>query len=128
MDRMSVNSPSVATGGSMYSQAVKAGQVLYISGQVAYDINGQLVGKGDITAQTTQVFDNMKALLQAAGMTFENIVKINIYLTDLENRPAFHTVRSKYFRSNVLPASTLVVVKSLAHPDLLVEVEATAVA
>ncbi len=128
MDKTSVNSPSVATGGSMYSQAVKAGQVLYLSGQVAYDVKGQLVGKGDITAQTTQVFENMGALLRAAGMTFENVVKINIYLTDLGNRPAFHTVREKYFGSDVLPASTLVVVKSLAHPDLLVEVEATAVA
>lgn len=128
MDRTAVNSPSVATGGSMYSQAVRAGQAVYISGQVAYDIDGKLVGKGDIVAQTEQVFANMEALLKAAQMTFDNVVKINIYLTDLGNRPAFHSVRSKYFHSDVLPASTLVIVKSLAHPDLMVEVEATAIA
>ena len=127
VERKSVNSQAVASGGTMYSQAVKAGDTLYISGQVAFNVNDEIVGKGDITAQTKQVFENMKALLAAASMTFDNVVKINVYLTDLANRPAFHKVREQYFKSNPLPTSTLVVVRSLAHPDLLVEVEAIAV-
>jgi reactive intermediate/imine deaminase len=127
MDRKSIASPKVASGGTMYSQAVKAGDMLFISGQVAYDVEDRIVGRGDITAQTKQVFENMKALLSAARMTFENVVKINVYLTDLGDRPAFHKVREHYFKSGSLPTSTLVIVKSLAHPDLLVEVEAVAV-
>jgi 2-iminobutanoate/2-iminopropanoate deaminase len=127
MEKESITSPKVASGGSMYSQAVRVANTLYISGQVAFDAKNELVGRGDIGAQTTQVFENMKALLTSAAMTFENVVKINVYLTDLGNRPSFHKVRELYFRSEPLPTSTLVVVKSLAHPDLLVEVEAIAV-
>ncbi|MDA4125428.1 MAG: RidA family protein [Thaumarchaeota archaeon] len=127
MDKLLIDSPEVASGGSMYSQAVKAGNVLYVSGQVAFDQKNALIGKGDIEAQTVQAFENMKALLKAAGMGFDNVVKITVYLTDLANRPSFHRVRERYFDSDKLPSSTLVVVKSLAHPDLLVEIEAVAV-
>ena len=127
MDKELVASPKVAGGGTMYSPAVKVGNTLYISGQIAYDRNDQIVGKGDMAAQTTQVFENMKALLEAAGMSFKDVVKITAYLTDLANRPAFHKVRERYFTSKPLPASTLVLVKGLINPDLLVEVEAVAV-
>ena len=127
MSKKSINSPKVAGGGTMYSSAVKVGDALYISGQIAYDKNDQIVGKGDMAAQTTQVFENMKALLESAGMSFDNVVKITAYLTDLANRPAFHKVRERYFTSSPLPASTLVIVKGLIDPDLLVEVEAVAV-
>jgi reactive intermediate/imine deaminase len=127
MDRKSISSPRVAGGGTMYSPAVKVGNALYISGQVAYDAKDAIVGKGDIEAQTRQVFDNMGALLESAGMTFDDVVKINVYLTELANRPGFHKVRQRYFKSDKLPARTLVIVKGLIDPDLLVEVEAVAV-
>jgi 2-iminobutanoate/2-iminopropanoate deaminase len=127
MDRKSINSSKVARGGTMYNQAVKVGNTLYISGQVAYDLEDRVVGKGDIEAQTRQVFENMKALLESAGMSFDDVMKINVYLTELGNRPGFHKVRQEYFQSDRLPASTLVIVKGLISPDLLVEVEAVAV-
>jgi reactive intermediate/imine deaminase len=113
-----------ATGG-LYSQAVKANRLLFISGQVALDKEGNLVGKGDITLQTQQVMENLKATLEAAGCTFNDVTRISIFLVNLEDRPKFHEVRKRYFKDS-LPASTLLVVKSLANKDYLVEVEAIA--
>ena len=111
----------------MYSPAVRAGNTVYISGQVSFDREDRIVGKGDIEAQTRQVFENMKAVLEAAGGSMDDVVRINVYLTDLANRPGFHRVREEYFDKDRLPASTLVIVKGLIDPDLLVEVEAVAV-
>lgn len=113
-----------ATGG-LYSQAVKAKGLLFISGQVALDKAGNLVGKGDITFQTQQVMENLKATLEAAGCTFKDVIRISIFLANLDDRPKFHEVRKRYFKQS-LPASTLLVVKSLANKDFLVEVEAVA--
>lgn len=113
-----------ATGG-LYSQAVKANRLLFISGQVALDKEGNLVGKGDITLQTQQVMENLKATLEAAGCTFKDVIRISIFLVNLDDRSKFHDVRKRYFGQN-LPASTLLVVKSLANKDFLVEVEAVA--
>ena len=113
-----------ATGG-LYSQAVKANGLLFISGQVALDKEGNLVGKGDITLQTQQVMENLKATLDAAGCTFKDVIRISIFLANLDDRPKFHDVRKRYFEQH-LPASTLLVVKSLANKDYLVEVEAVA--
>jgi len=111
----------------MYSPAVRAGNTVYISGQVSFDKEDRVVGKGDIEAQTRQIFENMKAVLEAAGGGLDDVVRINVYLTDVSNRPGFHRVRERYFRADRLPASTLVIVKGLIHPDLLAEVEAVAV-
>jgi len=113
-----------ATGG-LYSQAVKANGLLFISGQVALDKEGNLVGKDNVAAQTEQIMENLKATLEAAGCAFKDIVKISIFLTNLDDRPRFHEVRRRYFKDS-LPASTLVVVESLANKDWLVEVEAVA--
>jgi reactive intermediate/imine deaminase len=113
-----------ATGG-LYSQAVKADGLLFISGQVALDKEGNLVGKGDITLQAQQVMENLKFTLEAAGCTFKDVVRISIFLANLDDRPKFHEVRKRYFKQS-LPASTLLVVKSLANADFLVEVEAVA--
>jgi len=109
-----------------YSPAIKAGNTLYIAGQVALDANGNVVGKGDFEAQGAQIFENLKAILAAAGGTLDDVVKINSYVTDLRYREAFVEIRKRYFRQP-FPASTFVVVKSLASPDYLLEVEAIAV-
>ena len=115
---------ATADTGGLYSQAVKSNALLFISGQVAVDKSGNLVGK-DIATQTDQVMKNMKATLEAAGCTFNDVIKISIFLVNLEDRPKFHEVRRKYFTGEQ-PASTLLVVKSLANKDYLVEVEAVA--
>jgi reactive intermediate/imine deaminase len=115
---------ATADTGGLYSQAVKSNGLLFISGQVAVDKNGNLAGQ-DITTQTDQVMRNMKATLEAAGCTFNDVIKISIFLVNLEDRPKFHEVRKKYFTGEQ-PASTLLVVKSLANKGYLVEVEAVA--
>jgi reactive intermediate/imine deaminase len=109
-----------------YSQVVKAGNTIYIAGQVAQDERGQLVGRGDITAQAQQVFENLEKALSAAGADFGDLVKMTVYVTDPRYREALRDVRSKYLGGE-LPASTLVVVAGLAQPEYLLEIEAVAV-
>ncbi len=112
----------------IYSHAVKAkgNQFLFISGITARDQEGKIVGKGDIKTQTQQVLENMKKVLDTAGATFDNIVKVTVFITDMRNFQEIHEVRARYFKKD-FPASTLVQVTSLASPDLLIEIEAIAV-
>jgi reactive intermediate/imine deaminase len=120
-----INVPDTYATGGMYSQAVSSKGLLFIAGQVGLDKNGDLVGKGDIVAQSEQVMKNLEATLKAAGCTFSDVIRISIFLVNLDDRPKFHEVRKKYFKDN-LPSSTLLVVNSLANKDYLVEVEAVA--
>lgn len=125
MPKTIVSPPTVhkTTG---YSHAIRCGNTLYISGQVAQDMNGKLVGPGDIKAQGEQVYANLKAIVESCGGTMDSIVKITTYVTSLAYRPALAEVRSRFF-STEPPASTFVVISSLADPGYLVEVEAVAV-
>ncbi len=110
-----------------YSHAIQAGDTLYIAGQVAVDAEGNLVGEGDIEAQVAQVWQNLRAVLAYAGGSVEDIVKITVFTTDLKHRPAIAAARETVFPSGRYPASTFLVVQSLARPELLVEIEAIAV-
>jgi enamine deaminase RidA (YjgF/YER057c/UK114 family) len=85
-----------------------------------------MVGKGDFAAQTRQVMENLKAALAAAGATFDNVVKVNTYVTDMSQIQTLRTIRASYFGTNP-PASTLVQVVALALPDLMIEIEVIAV-
>lgn len=110
-----------------YSHAARMGNLLFVSGQVARDQAGQTVGKGDIKRQTEQVFDNLRAVLEASGSGLEWVGKITVFTTDLTYRPAIGEVRDRVFRPvGHFPASTFVVISSLADPDFLVEIEAVA--
>ncbi|HVL69686.1 MAG TPA: RidA family protein [Vicinamibacterales bacterium] len=111
-----------------YSQAIRTdgGSLLFIAGQTAADRDGKVVGKGDIDAQAEQVFENLKAVLDAAGASFDNLVMTTTYLTDLAYREAYNRVRLRYYRDHQ-PTSTLVVVKSLGHEDFLIEIDGIAV-
>ena len=104
---------------------MEGGRLLYISGQVAWDGNGNLVGKGDVRAQARQAFENLRGVLQAAGGDVGNLMKITTYITKLEDFPAVAEARTATFKGE-LPASTLIVVKALFHPDFLIEVEGVA--
>lgn len=111
-----------------YNHAVvKSGTPVFIAGQVSQDINGKLVGERDIKAQAAQVFANLKGVVTACGGTMDDIVKITVFTTDLSYRPAIAEARQKYFAAGAFPASTFLVVSSLATPALLVEVEAVAI-
>ncbi len=107
------------------SQGVKIGNFLYISGQIALDPGGKVVGENDMGAQSQKVYENIEAILKQAGGTFENIIKVTAYLTDMSRYPQYNEVRSKVFK-NYRPASTTVEVSGLAFKGLLVEVEAVA--
>jgi len=104
---------------------MEGGRLLYISGQVAWDAAGNIVGKGDVRAQARQVFENLRGVLRAAGGDLASLMKITTYITKLEDFPAVAQVRSEVFQGE-LPASTLIVVKGLFHPDFLIEVEGVA--
>ncbi len=110
----------------MHSQAVRAGNLLFISGQVPLDRNGNLVGRDDARAQAEQVYQNLQAILAECGLTFANVTKVTTYITDRANRMTLVDVKRKYF-GDALPASTNVVVAGLVEPDFLCEVEAIAV-
>jgi enamine deaminase RidA (YjgF/YER057c/UK114 family) len=118
----------VIGGRVLYSHVVVAEgrRTTFVSGQLARDRAGAVVGAGDMRAQIRQTCENLKAALAAAGATLDDVVKTNTYVTDIEEYFRHVDVRMEYFGS--LPTSTTVEVRRLAHPDLLVEIEVTAVA
>jgi len=116
----------VHTPGANYSHVVRAGNTLYISGQIPLDPAGNLVGAGDATAQAAQALKNIEAILKHYGAGPEHVVKITTFITDLSYRPLVAGPRDRMFGTPG-PASTLAVISSLASPDYLVEIEATAV-
>jgi 2-iminobutanoate/2-iminopropanoate deaminase len=112
-----------------YSQAIKVtggGTILFTAGQVPYDADGGVKHRGDFKAQARAVFGAVKALVEAGGGTLANVVKITTYVTDVRYRLDFRAVRDEFFGVRG-PASTMVEVSSLSHPDYLIEVEAIAV-
>jgi enamine deaminase RidA (YjgF/YER057c/UK114 family) len=111
----------------LYSHVVvvEGKKTIFVSGQLARDPSGEVVGPGDMRAQLRQVGENIKAALAAAGATLADIVKTNTYVTDIEEFFKHVDVRMEFF--GALPTSTTVEVRKLAHPDLVVEVEAIAV-
>jgi reactive intermediate/imine deaminase len=111
-----------------FSQVVEfSGKLVVVSGQVAFDAEGRVVGPGDAEAQTRQVFANLRTALAAAGAGLENIVKLTVYLTDIGDLAAVRRVRNEVFDPAAPPASTLVAVAALVDPALRVEIEALAV-
>ncbi len=109
-----------------YSHAAIAGSTLYIAGQISQDVDGNLVGKGDLEAQVRQVFENLKNIVEEAGGTLQNIVKKTTFLTHYSYIEAYRRVRSEYF-PEPCPPNTLLIIESLALPDYMIEVEAIAV-
>jgi enamine deaminase RidA (YjgF/YER057c/UK114 family) len=111
-----------------YTQAImtKPGRLLFIAGQTASDTNGNVVGKGDIETQATQVMQNIKTVLNEVGGSLQDVVKTTTYITDIKYREGLHKARSRFFEKDP-PTSTLIVVKGLAREEYLVEIEAIAV-
>jgi len=110
---------------SHFTDAVRADDLLYVSGIVAVDGDGALVGGDDVVAQARRVFENMRAVLAAAGCGFEDVVKVTIFLTDVDDRPLINPVRQEVFGAT-RPASTLVEVPCLAVDGAKVEIECVA--
>ena len=108
------------------SQAIRCGDLVFVSGQAAIDESGALVGVGDFDAQAEQTFVNLERVLAAAGSGLDRIVKVTIFLTDMSNFPKIVDLRGRWFREPY-PADTIVEVRSLALPELEIEIEAIAV-
>lgn len=108
---------------SHYTDAVRFGDLLFISGFIGLDGNSKLVGGDDVAAQARQVFVNMKAVLDEAGAAFADVLKVTVYLTDIDDRTKINPVRQEVF-GNHRPASTLIEISKLAVPGAKVEIEA----
>ena len=118
---------SKPTGYTHVVEVPAGARTLYLAGQIALDAKGNLVGAGDFAAQAEQVFANIDTALKASGASFRNVVKLNMYVTDMSQLKALRAARDKYVDTQHPPASTLVEVSKLARDGLLLEVEATAV-
>ena len=109
-----------------YSHAAKAGNTLYIAGQIAKDVDGNIVGRDDFKKQAHQVHENLKNILEEAEGSLQNIVKMTTFLTHYGYIETYRSVRDEYF-PEPCPPNTLLIVESLALPDYMIEVEAVAI-
>jgi 2-iminobutanoate/2-iminopropanoate deaminase len=124
-DREEIRVPGLAEPISHYTDAVRTGDLLFVSGVVPVDGAGTLVGGADVVAQTRQVFANLEAVLAAAGVGLADVVKVTVFLTDIADRARINPVRQELF-ADTRPASTLVEVSALAIPGAKLEIEAVA--
>ena len=129
MAKKILQSAKLAASAGIMSHGVEVpvGKMVFVSGQVARGLDGNVVGVGDIYAQTRQVLHNMQAVLEESEATMDDVVKVTVFVTNLEEHlVASHEVRSEFFK-NGYPASSLVEVSRLVHKDFLIEIEAIAV-
>ncbi|HKI99012.1 MAG TPA: RidA family protein [bacterium] len=117
------------SGPVAFSNGVKTsgGELLFISGQIAFDENMELVGKGDMGAQTRQVLRNIAKVLEQAGGTPRDIVRVTVFVKDISRFREIHDARLEFFHADHLPASTMVEISEFVHPDALIEIDAVAV-
>lgn len=120
-----VEVPGLAPTGSAWSQVTVASGLVFVSGQVAWDADGQVVGGPSVEGQAEAVFDNLRTALEGAGSSLRSLARICVYLTDPADIGGFRSVRDRRL-DGIRPASTLLIVSALADPALLVEIDATA--
>ena len=110
---------------SHYTDAVRFGDLLFISGLVAWDQHGNVVGKGDVVAQTEKIFDSMGQILAHGGCSFADVLTVTVFLKNIADRGKINPVRQRIF-GDTRPASTLVEISKLVYPDLMIEINAIA--
>ncbi|HKK25051.1 MAG TPA: RidA family protein [Gracilimonas sp.] len=126
MKRINISSGAEWEDQIGYCRAVKVGNQVFVSGTTAVDASGNVVGKGDLYAQTIQCIKNIEKALAKAGASLNDVVRTRTYVTNIENWEAFGKAHETYF-GTVKPVATLVEVSRLIHPDLIVEMEVDAV-
>lgn len=130
MKRQIICSEKVAKPFGVFSQGVKFssefGNLIFVSGMTPRDVNGNAVGKGDIKVQTTQTLENLKAVLEEAGATLEDVVKVTVFVKDMSSLNEIHEIRAKYWQKDY-PASTMIQVTDFVNKDFLIEIEAIAI-
>ena len=124
-ERVEMRVPGLSEPLSHYTDAVRFGNMLFISGLAPLDENARLIGEGDVVAQARQIHVNLEKVLTHAGASFADVLKVTVFLTQINDRPKINPVRQEYFGS-ARPASTLVEVSALAIPGMLIEIEAIA--
>jgi reactive intermediate/imine deaminase len=117
----------VAPAAAYTHVVIGTGRFVAISGQLPLDEHGELVGEGDPAAQARQVFENLRRCLAAAGATFDDVVKLTFFVTDMAHMPAIRAARAEYIPDDRLPAASAVQVAALVRPEFLMEIEAYAV-
>ncbi|MFF5840633.1 RidA family protein [Streptomyces massasporeus] len=123
-----IPAPEGVAAAAQYSHVVLGtGRFVAIAGQLALDERGRLVGEGDPAAQARQVFENLRRCLAAAGATFDDVVKLTYFVTDMAHMPAVRAARAEHIPDDRLPAASAVQVAALVRPECLIEVEAFAV-
>lgn len=120
-----INPPDVVPARG-WSHAIKCGNTVYVAGQVGWDVEGKLVGKGDFEAQSRMALENLKRVLKASGAQMTDVVQMNFYITNLDDFPKIKNPYREYF-GKYYPCQTLTVISSLAEPDLLIEIQCIAV-
>jgi reactive intermediate/imine deaminase len=126
MAKSILSSPKIArVAGAPYSSGTKVGNLLFTAGMVSLNEKGEIVGRGDIRAQTRQVLDNVKAIVEAGGGKMTDIAKTTVYITDLANFAAMNEVYKTYFPAD--PPARATVKADLVNKDFLVEIDAFAV-
>jgi enamine deaminase RidA (YjgF/YER057c/UK114 family) len=129
MPKTQITSPKLRQPSGIFSHATAieaTGRLVFISGMTARRADGSIAGIGDISAQTRQVCENLKAAVEAAGGTMDDICRVDVYVRNIEQFDAIHKVRAEYFKAP-LPASTMVEVTKMVSPDYLIEINAIAV-
>ena len=129
MPKDQITSDKLATPNGHFAQATSVeakGRFVFISGMTARNLSGGVTGVGDITAQTHQVCQNLQVAVEAAGGTLDDIVRVDVYVRNMEDFDAIHLVRREYFRHGA-PASTMVEVSKFVNKDYLIEINAIAV-
>jgi enamine deaminase RidA (YjgF/YER057c/UK114 family) len=129
MAKIEISSPKLRQPNGVFSHATAieaTGRFVFISGMTARRPDGSIAGIGDVSEQTRQVCENLKAAVEAAGGTLDDICRVDVYVRTMEQFEAIHKVRAQYFKAP-LPASTLVEVSKMSSPDYLIEISAIAV-
>src|SRR5438094_10163260 len=129
MSKRQIQSDKIRQPSGHFSHAIAVeakGKLIFISGMTSRRADGTIAGIGDIEAQTRQVCENIKAAVEAAGGTMDDICRVDVYIRNMEQFDAIHKVRREYFREP-LPASTMVEIVKMTHPDYLIEINAIVV-
>ncbi len=129
MPKREISSDAIRKPSGVFSQATAVeakGRLVFVSGMTARRPDGTIAGVGDIAAQTRQVCENIKAAVEAAGGTLDDVCRVDVYVRNMEHFDAIHKVRREYFKPP-LPASTMVEVTKMTSPDYLIEINAIAV-
>ena len=129
MAKQQIKTARVPAPSAHFSQAIAIeakGRLVFISGMTSRRADGTIAGVGDIEAQTRQVCENLKSAVEAAGGSLDDVCRVDVYVRNMEHFEAIHKVRREYFKAPA-PASTMVEVTKMVHPDYLIEINAIAV-